>query len=200
MPVGAGGDSLQFDAASIIPTPIWHHQGSNDGSGGPLIRMANALVKNKYSVIRITCDMVVNSPAGYQSEIQKGTKFENIIFKNAKPSYDSVCKAVDVNEKYIFQMITGATHEDSRLNANHNLLMAKWALSKTKGGGTVNVALTPVYSKPVETVQKQYGTILTFGMPVNPAAGHVFTLLGRTGLGPDFRTNSGLRILVIRKP
>jgi len=76
------------------------------------------------------------SPAGYKSEIQKGTKPEDILFKNAKPSYDSVSKAVDAGANYIFQMITNATHEDSRLNANHNLLMAKWALSKVKGGVT----------------------------------------------------------------
>jgi poly(3-hydroxybutyrate) depolymerase len=198
MPVGAGGDSLQFDVASITPTPIWHHQGSNDGSGGPLIRMANALVKNHYPVLRITCDMVVNSPAGWQNEINKGTKPQDIIFKNAKPSYDSISKAVDAGEKYIFQMITNATHEDSRLNANHNPLLAKWALSKVKGGGTSKISLVPISSKLSETMPRQYGTFLAFERPVDLSTGRISTLLGRTCRGHDAGGNFGAQTMLIR--
>jgi poly(3-hydroxybutyrate) depolymerase len=198
MPVGAGGDSLQFNAASIIPTPIWHHQGSNDGAGGPLIRMANALVRNQYPVLRITCDMVVNSPAGWTAEIQKGTKPQDIIFKNSKPSYDSVSKAVDAGEKYVFQMITGATHEDSRLNANHNPLLAKWAFSKVKGGGTSKISLVPISSQLSETTPGRYGTFLTIVRPANVAAGRIFTLLGQTYRGHDARGNFGAQTMWIR--
>jgi hypothetical protein len=160
--------------------------------------MANALVKNHYPVLRITCDMVVNSPSGWQNEINKGTKPQDIIFKNAKPSYDSVSKAVDAGAKYIFQMITGATHEDSRLNANHNPLLAKWALSKVKGGGTSKITLVPISSKLSGTMPGQYGTFLTFVRPSDLAAGRIFTLLGQTCRGRDARGNLGVQTMRIR--
>ena len=197
-PVGAGGNADSIEV--ISKTPIWHHQGSNDNGGAALTRMADALVNHHYPVLRITNDMVVNSPAGWRSEIQKGTKFEDIIFKNSKPSYDSVCKAVDAGAKFIFQMITNATHEDSRLNANHNLLMAEWAFSKVKGGGTSKISLVPVSSRPAESMLSQYGTVLTFGTPATVAAGRIFTLLGRAAPGQDARSNAGARILIVRKP
>jgi len=197
MPVGAGGDSLQFDVVSITPTPIWHHQGTNDGSGGPLIRMANALVKNHYPTLRISCDMVVNSPAGWNSEIQKGTKPQDIIFKNSKPSYDSVSKAVDAGAKYIFQMITGATHEDSRLNANHNPLLAKWAFSKVKGGA-VKVSFVPVFQRS-EPIQSRYGAFLTLDRSARLTAGPIFTVLGRQAyMGDGAQRNFGTQTLLIR--
>lgn len=199
MPVGAGGDSLQFDMVSITPIPIWHHQGSNDGGGAPLIRMANALVKNHYPVLRITCDMVVNSPAAWLSEINKGTKPENIIFKNSKPSYDSVSKAVDAGAKYIYQLITGASHEDSRLNANHNPLLAKWAFSKVKGGVVAIVPLVPVSSKLSETMPGHYGTFLTMVKPASTATDRTFTLLGRNFVGYGSKGSLGSQTLLVRR-
>jgi len=198
-PVAAGGDSLQFDVASKIPTPIWHHHGTNDQNGAALIRMSAALVKNHYPVLRITCDMVVNTPAGWLAEIQKGTKPQNIIFKNSVPSYDSVSKAVDAGAKYIFQLITGATHEDSRLNANHNPLLAKWAFSKVRGGAT-NVRMVPVYAKPAETLLKPYGTVLTFGNSGRFTADRTCTALGQASPDREIGKTYGVRILMVRKP
>jgi poly(3-hydroxybutyrate) depolymerase len=196
-PVAAGGDSSKIDL--IAKTPIWHHQGTNDNNGAALTRMATALENHKYPVLRITSDMVVNSPAGWNNEIQKGTKPENIIYKNAKPSYDSVCKAVDAGANYIYQMITGANHEDSRLNANHNPLLAKWAFSKVKTGGTITKVLVPITSNPAENTLTQYIPVLTFGKTANLATGRAFTLQGRIESAQDARKSSGTRILIVRK-
>jgi poly(3-hydroxybutyrate) depolymerase len=196
-PVAAGGDSSKIDL--IAKTPIWHHQGTNDNNGAALTRMATALENHKYPVLRITSDMVVNSPAGWLSEIQRGTKPQDIIFKNAKPSYDSVSKAVDAGANYIYQMITGANHEDSRLNANHNPLLAKWAFSKIKTGGTITKALVSITSKPAENMLVQYCPVLMFGRTAKLATGRVFTLQGRIEPDQEVRKNSGTRILIVRK-
>lgn len=198
-PVAAGGNADSIDV--IAKTPIWHHQGTNDNNGAALTRMAGALEGKHYPVVRITCDMVVNTPAGWLSEIQKGTRPQDIIYKNAKPSYDSVSKAVDAGANYIYQLISGATHEDSRLNANHNPLLAKWAFSKVKiGGQTTKISLVPVSSKPAETVGGHYSTILTFGKTsywTNDRA--AYTLLGRINPGQITGRNSGAQTLIIRK-
>lgn len=196
-PVGAGGAEAQIEV--ISKTPIWHHQGSNDNGGAALTRMATALENKNYPVLRITNDMVVNSPAGWLSEINKGTKPQDIIYKNSKPSYDSVSKAVDAGAKYIYQLITGATHEDSRLNANHNPLLAKWAFSKVKGGATAIVPLIPVSSKLSETMPNQHGTFLTLVRPVSMTADRAFTLLGRNCPGYSVRGYFGSQTLVIRR-
>jgi hypothetical protein len=197
-PVAAGGDSSKIDILS--KTPIWHHQGTNDNGGAALTRMASALKNHHYPVLQISCTMVVNSPAGWKSEIQKGTAPENIIFKNANPSYDSISKAVNAGSNYIYQMISGANHEDSRLNANHNPLLAKWAFSKVKSNGISTQALVPVSPKTAETMHRQYGTVLTFGNTSYWADNHTFTLLGRLDAGKGSKKSSGVRILMVRKP
>jgi predicted esterase len=197
-PVGAGGDSSKIEV--IARTPIWHHQGSNDNGGAALIRMSTALVNHHYPVLRITNDMVINTPAGWLSEIQKGTRPENIIYKNSVPSYDSVSRAVDAGAKYLYQMITGATHEDSRINANHNPLLAEWAFSKVKGGGTSKVSFVPVFSRPAETGPRPHTTVLTFGSPAGVTTDRTFTLLGRVAPGRDTRKHSAVRISIVRKP
>lgn len=196
-PVGAGGAEAQIEV--ISKTPIWHHQGSNDNGGAALTRMATALESKNYPVLRITCDMVVNSPAAWLSEINKGTKPQDIIFKNAKPSYDSVGKAVDAGAKYIYQLITGASHEDSRLNANHNPLLAKWAFSKVKGGATAVVPLVPVSSKLSETMPGHYGTFLTMVRPASATTDRTFTLLGRNFVGYGSKGNFGSQTLLVRR-
>lgn len=196
-PTGAGGNEKEIEV--IAKTPIWHHQGSNDNNGSALTRMATALTDHNHPVLKITCDMVVNSPAGWTNEIKKGTKPEDILYKNAKPSYDSVSRAVDAGANYISQMITGANHEDSRLNANHNPLLAKWAFSKIKKGGTITNVLVPISSKPAENMLTQYGTFLTFGRTANLATGRTFTLLGQINPGQDTKRNPGVHLLVVRK-
>ena len=196
-PVAAGGNADQIEV--IAKTPIWHHQGTNDNNGAALTRMADALTSHNYPVLRITCDKVVNTPADWLNQIQKGTKPEDILYKNSKPSYDSVSRAVDAGANYIFQMITGADHEQSRLNANHNPLLAKWAFSKIKRNGAITKVLVPISSKPAENTLTQYVPVLTFGKTANLATGRAFTLLGRIEPGQDVRKNSGTRILIVRK-
>jgi poly(3-hydroxybutyrate) depolymerase len=195
-PVAAGGNADSIEV--ISKTPIWHHQGTNDNNGAALTRMADTLGNHHYPVLRITNDMVVTTPAEWTSEIQKGTKPQDIIFKNSTPSYDSVSKAVDAGAKYIFQMITGATHEDSRLNANHNPLLAKWAFSKVKGGVT-KISFVPSVSKFSEPMQNHYGTFLTFVGPSRLANGTIFTALGRTCRGDGAQSNFGAQTLLIRR-
>jgi poly(3-hydroxybutyrate) depolymerase len=195
-PVAAGGSADSIE--EIAKTPIWHHQGTNDNGGAALIRMDTSLVNHHHPTLRVDCDMVVNTPAGWLSEIQKGTRPQDIIFKNAKPSYDSVSKAVDAGVKYVFQMITGANHEDSRLNANHNPLLAKWAFSKVKGGA-VKVSFVPVSSRLSGPIQSQYGAFLTFVRPADVAADRIFTLLGQTCRGHDARGNFGTPTILIQR-
>jgi dienelactone hydrolase len=195
-PVGAGGSA---DAIEVISnTPIWHHQGLNDNNGAALTRMADALENSNYPILRITNDMVVNSPSAWNNEIQKGTKPEDIIFKNASPSYDSINKAVDAGEEYIFQLINGASHEDSRLNANHNPLLAKWAFMWRKGNSeSTAISITPK-TKAVAAMQP-YSTMLTFGRSSNTDGRGAFTLLGRKfpGTGVDIKASAPM--LRIRK-
>lgn len=173
---------------------------SSDNGGAALIRMSAALVKNHYPVLRITCDMVINAntgngPAQWTRLIQQGTKPQDIIYKNAVPSYDSVGKSVDAGSKYIFQMITGANHEDSRINANHNPLLAKWAFSKVKGG-TTGIPFVPISSKRSQPLSQKYSTFLTFAKPVNMATGPIFTVLGQTCRGNG---TSGVNTILIRR-
>lgn len=197
-PVAAGGADAQIEV--ISKTPIWHHQGLNDNNGAALTRMADALTKIQKPVLRITCDMVVNSPAAWKSEIQKGTKPEDILFKNAKPSYDSVSKAVNAGANYISQMITKASHEDSRLNANHNPLLAKWAFSKRKGGPAV--AIFPLPSRTAVSYNNNVSrTVLTTGN-VSSATyinNRIFTLLGQSDMQQPVSGNSSV-ILRVYKP
>jgi poly(3-hydroxybutyrate) depolymerase len=194
-PVGAGGSADAIDV--ISRTPVWHHQGLNDNNGAALTRMADALENHDYPVLRITNNMVVNSPSGWNNEIKKGTRPEDIIFKNAKPSYDSIRKAVDSGEMYIYQLITGASHEDSRLNANHNPLLAKWAFMQRKGD-TSTTAITRE-SKTNAVGARSYGTVLTFGRSLNIDTRGTFNLAGRKspGIGVGMKTVAPL--LQIRK-
>jgi hypothetical protein len=136
----------------------------------------------------------------WTKEIQKGTKPQDIIYKNATPSYDSVGKAVDAGANYIYQMITNANHEDSRINANHNPLLAKWALSKFKGGTSIRGSMVPVTSRYAENIQKPYSTVLTFGKSTNWVTGRIFTLMGQAQPCLNTKRNSGGQIIITRKP
>lgn len=197
VPVSAGGDSTKIEL--IAKTPIWHHQGINDNNGGALLRMAKALETHGYPVLRVSSNQVVNSPSGWLSEIQKGTKPEDIIFKNANPSYDSVTKAIESGEKYISLMFNGGDHESARLNAAHNPLLAKWAFSKVKGGSTTNVSMVPIISRSTESNRK-FSTVLTLGRDAHlGSTDRIFTLLGQTNSGLDTRRNSS-RFVIVSKP
>jgi poly(3-hydroxybutyrate) depolymerase len=201
-PVAAGGAEGQIEI--ISKTPIWHHHGSADNNGAALTRMSDALIKIQKPVFKITCTMVIsangNGPANWTNEINKGTTPQNIIYKNAKPTYDSVSKAVDAGANYIFQLITNANHEDSRINANHNPLLAKWAFSKRKGGPAV--AIVPVPSRTTVAYNNNVSrTVLTTGN-VSPATyvnNQIFTLLGQSDMQQPVSGNSSV-ILRVYKP
>lgn len=197
VPSSAGGDSTKIEL--MAKTPIWHHHGSNDNDGAALKRMSAALENHGYPVIRVTSDQVVNSTTAWRNEIQKGTKPEDIIFKNASPSYDSINRAIESGATYIFLMFKGGDHESARLNANHNPLLAKWAFSKVKGG-TTKVQLAPISSKSAKNMVGHYGTSLIFGKSVTPATGRVFTLLGRTDPRQNTVMKSGIWITKVGKP
>jgi predicted esterase len=209
-PVAAGGNEKQIEV--ISKTPIWHHQGSADNEGAALTRMSDALIKAQKPVLKITSEMVITAngsgPANWTKEIQKGTKPEDIIFKNATPSYDSIVKAIDAGANYIYQLITGlnhdmktgANHEDSRINANHNPLLAKWAFSKRKGGP--GVAIVPLPSRTTVAYTNNVSrTVLTTGN-VSPATyvnNQIFTLLGQSDMQQPVNGNSSV-ILRVYKP
>ncbi|HEX2958035.1 MAG TPA: hypothetical protein VHO70_14470 [Chitinispirillaceae bacterium] len=198
-PVAAGGSADNIEV--ISKTPIWHHHGANDQDGAGLTRMATALEKANYPVFHITNEIVVKTPADWTREIQKGTKPEDIIFKNSKPSYDSISKAVDAGAKFIYQLITGngAGHEEARLNANHNPLLAKWAFSKRKGGPAV--AIVPLPSRTTIACKNESKTVLTTGnvSPARYVNNRIFTLLGQTDLQQPASSNSSV-ILRVYKP
>lgn len=199
-PVAAGGDSLQFNKSA---TPIWHHHGTNDQGGAALIRMSNALERNHYPVLRITCTMVISAngsgPTNWTNELKKGTSPQDIIYKSAKPTYDSVSKAVDAGANYIYQLITNANHEDSRINANHNPLLAKWAFSKRRAG---SVAIVPLPSRTTVAYNNNVSrTVLTTGnvSPANYVNNQIFTLLGQSDMQQPVSGNSSV-ILRVYKP
>ncbi|HMA66084.1 MAG TPA: prolyl oligopeptidase family serine peptidase [Chitinispirillaceae bacterium] len=176
VPCAAGGDSSKIEI--IAKTPIWHHHGSNDNTGAALKRMSAALVSHNYPIVNITSTQVVNSQASWQKEITKGTLPKDIIFKNAAPSYDSVDKVIESGAKYLFLMFNGGDHESSRLNANHNPLVAKWALSKRKGGTQV----TPFTVKAGNVLGTGHRLVLFNGnkASLNYVNNRVFTLQGRS--------------------
>jgi poly(3-hydroxybutyrate) depolymerase len=200
VPCSAGGDSTKIEL--IAKTPIWHHHGANDNDGAALKRMSRALETHGYPVLRVTSTQVVNSPASWSSEIKKGTKPQDIIFKNSTPSYDSLNRAIESGARYIFLMFNGGDHESARLNANHNPLVAKWAFSKVRGGGSTTVSFVPIASKSTETRIRQNSTILTFGRPASSwfPTGRIFSLLGQTETDQNAIRSVGVKVLKTHVP
>jgi poly(3-hydroxybutyrate) depolymerase len=171
VPTAAGGDTSRM--TYIAKTPTWHHQGANDGNAGR--RMTKALEERGHKVVRMVCDFTIDSPAKWRSAIQGGAKPEDIIFRNARApvTVDSLRRAIEAGATYIYSELTGGNHSSAWMNAAHNPLLAKWAFSKVRGGGTVSLA--PMARR---TRMEQSGAILTYGNP-GAAGGRMFSLLGR---------------------
>ncbi len=174
VPCSAGGDSTQME--SIAKTPIWHHQGSEDRGAAAGRRMAEALENHHHPVVRMVCDYAINSPAVWRTEVQKGAKPEDIIFKNPKPpvTVDSLRRAIAAGANDIYTEMTGGTHEAGWIGAAHNPLIATWAFSKVRGGMTVSLA-----PKASGAWTKRNGVYLSYGNLTDPADGFISTLLGR---------------------
>lgn len=172
VPASAGPDTTKL--ATIAKTPIWHHQGSTDGTAGK--RMALGLENRGHKVVRVVCDYTINSASGWRTAIQGGAKPEDIIFKNAKPpvTVDSLRKAIAAGANFIYTEMTGGNHEAGWIGAAHNPLVATWAFSKVKGGSTVSLA-----PRVSGALMKRNGAYLSYGKLIDPADGHISTLLGQ---------------------
>lgn len=193
IPTSAGGDTNQI--VSIAKTPIWHHQGSTDGTAGR--RMSTALESHKFKVVRMVCDFTINSPAGWRTAIQGGAKPEDIAFKNARApvTVDSLRRAIEAGANYIYTELTGGNHEAGWMGAAHNPLLAKWAFSKVRGGQSVSLA--PPGGK---VGMRRNGALLSFGAPSEAAGGAAFTLLGRQWRPDESGAAARMGIRVLRLP
>jgi poly(3-hydroxybutyrate) depolymerase len=173
IPTSAGGDSSKTEA--LAKTAIWHHQGSTDGTAGK--RMALGLDNRGYKVVRMVCDWTINNAAAWRSALTAaGGDAEAVAFKNAKPpvTLDSLKRAIDAGARYIYSELTGGNHEAGWYAAAHNPLLAKWAFSKVRGGGTVSLA-------PREGLawKQRNGTALSIGV-LSGLSTEAFTLTGQS--------------------
>jgi len=194
IPCSAGGDSTNIE--SISKTPIWHHQGMNDGSGMAGIRMETALENHHYKTVKVTVDYSISSPGAWKTAVA-AAKPEDIIFKGAKApvTLDSLKRAIAGGEKYIYTFMTGGVHEAGFIGAAHNPLLAVWAFSKVRGGSAVSLA-----PKASGAWAKRDGAVLSFGNLTLPAAGRISNLLGQS---LDYRStgapaNFGAQPLILR--
>lgn len=171
IPCAAGGDSTRIE--SIAKTPIWHHQGMNDGNGGAGIRMQTALENHKYKTVKVTVDYTIASTSAWKSAVQGSNPYD-VIFKNAKApvTLDSLKRAIAGGADYIYTFMTGGSHEAGFMGAAHNPLLATWAFSKVRGGGSVSLAPAPGRSL------KRNGAVLSIGV-LPDAAGAAFNVQGR---------------------
>lgn len=174
IPCSAGGDSNQIE--TMAKTPIWHHQGANDGGGAAGRRMALALDNHKHTVVRMVCEFSINSPSGWRTAMQGGAKPEDVSFKNAKApvTVDSLRRAIEAGANFIYTELVGGSHESGWINAAHNPFLAKWAFSKVRGGSTVSLA-----PKTAKTGWKRNGSVLTIRGLNESMSGHPFALNGR---------------------
>lgn len=174
IPTSAGPDTTKL--ATIAKTPIWHHQGNLDQNAGGGRRTALGLENRGHKVVRVVCEYDINSSAAWRSEIAKGGKPEDIIFKNAKApvTLDSLKRAIASGAKFIYTEMTGGNHEAGWIGAAHNPLLATWAFSKVKGGTTVSLA-----PRVSGALMKRNGVYLSYGKLIDPTDGHVSTLLGQ---------------------
>lgn len=193
IPASAGGDTLQIE--SIAKTPIWHHQGSTDGTAGR--RMALALDNHGYKVVRMVCDFTINNPAGWRTAIQGGAKPEDIAFKNARApvTVDSLRRAIDAGANYIYTELTGGNHEAGWMGAAHNPLLARWAFSKVRGGQSVSLA-----PRARKGGRIRNGAWLAFGAPSDAAGAPAFTVLGRRLFPDGSGAESALRVQTLPLP
>lgn len=171
IPCAAGGDSSKIDIHAR--TPIWHHQGLNDGGGAAAIRMYTALDNHRHATVKVTSRFTINSASGWRTAVQNGTRPEDIIYREARPAYDSVRKAVEAGAPYIYLMLTGGDHSAGWMSAAHNPLLAKWAFSKVRG-----MLTAPLAVPRAGTPARRNGARLSFG-GAGAAGRGLFNLTGR---------------------
>jgi len=158
VPASAGGDSGQTE--KLAKTPIWHHQGSTDGTAGQ--RMAKGLENHNHKVVRIVVDFNINTPAGWRTAMQGATDPTTVAYKNIRAplTVDSLRRAINGGADFLYTELTGGNHEAGWMGAAHNPLVAAWAFSKVKGGAPP-VSLAP---KAGKTVARRNGSVLSIGV------------------------------------
>lgn len=194
IPASAGPDTTKIEA--IAKTPIWHHQGSLDNNAAAGRRTALALENHRHPVVRMVCDYTINTSSGWRTEIAKGGKPEDIVFKNAKApvTVDSLRRAIAAGANYIYTEMTGGTHEAGWIGAAHNPLVATWAFSKVRGGSSVSLA-----PRAAGAWAKRNGSVLSFGALAGNSGGKLFSFTGRSlgqaGSTPESRLGQQALIL-----
>lgn len=136
-PCAAGGATASVSA--IAQTPIWHHHGSNDGTGGR--NMATALEGAGHKVVRYVSQAVLVAPnlTAYRDAIRNGQSRESLLSRNSNIPWDSLARAVRGGAKYLYSELTGGDHRSGWMIAWHNPLLAEWVFSKVKGTNVVSI-------------------------------------------------------------
>ncbi len=171
VPCAAGGNAASVN--DIAKTPIWHHHGANDGTGGRT--MATALEGAGIKVVRIVSQTALPAPSltAYSSAIRSGTKREDLVAKSSNIPWDSVTRAVRGGAKYLYSELTGGDHRSGWMIAWHNPLLAEWLFSKVKGS---TVSIVP---KDAASQKKGNGSALVFGDLQEASGGRSYSIQGQ---------------------
>lgn len=172
VPCAAGGTAAAVN--DIAKTPLWHHHGANDGTGGKT--MATALEGAGYKVVRFVSETSLPAPSltAYSSAIRSGTKRETLLSKNSNIPWDSLTRAVRGGAKYLYSELTGGDHRSGWMIAWHNPLLAEWLFSKVKGNAVSIERKTVTYNKRSNT------TALVLSPWPGALDGRMFSLQGKS--------------------
>jgi poly(3-hydroxybutyrate) depolymerase len=192
-PCAAGGATASVSA--IAQTPIWHHHGANDGTGGR--NMATALEGAGHKVVRFVSQTVLPAPSltAYRDAIRAGRSRESLLSSNSNITWDSLTRAARGGAKYLYSELTGGDHRSGWMIAWHNPLLAEWMFSKVKGGNVVSIVPMP---KKGQAIQQSATLVLT---RLNAAAGGAsYSLTGRrlTERNPDVKSRPQAQMVVLQ--
>jgi poly(3-hydroxybutyrate) depolymerase len=170
-PCAAGGDAAAVSA--IARTPIWHHHGSDDGTGGRT--MATALEGAGHKVVRFVSQAVITRPSltSYRDAIRDGQSRESLLSRNSNIPWDSLARAARGGAKYLYSELTGGDHRSGWMIAWHNPLLAEWMFSKTKA------APVTIASGAAPSRLTRNGVTLVFGSLAETAGGGLYTIHGQ---------------------
>lgn len=170
-PCAAGGNAASV--ADIAKTPLWHHHGSNDGTGGRT--MATALEGAGLKVVRFVSQAAITAPSltAYSAAIRNGTTRESLVAKSPNIPWDSVARAVRGGAKYLYSELSGGDHRSGWMIAWHNPLLAEWMFSKVRGGASVSISPKHAASRLTRN-----GATLVFGSLPEVAAGRMYSIQG----------------------
>lgn len=171
VPCAAGGDAASISA--IAQTPLWHHHGANDGTGGRT--MATALEGAGHKVVRFVSQAVLTAPSltAYRDAIRGGQTRESLLSRNSNIPWDSLARAARGGARFLYSELTGGDHRSGWMIAWHNPLLAEWMFSKVRGGGSVSLA--PQTASPLT----RNGATLVFGSLPEAAGGRIYSIQGR---------------------